>query len=1028
MSNTFLPTGRLLIFVAVVLWMAGFSSTRLSAQRASNLFKEVALISTSSETDVLRDLLTVNLSEKGFSLVARQEMLTALANERGLAAIARQAGAGQRARVGRLVRADVLVIMRHDKNEAGDRIEVVVAETKSGTRIGKLSFRDDDVDVLLPLISDEVVRLRDLLSDGIKQIVAIPPFVSNNLGHDLDDLQATISNYLAETLRETPGFVVVEFKEANAILAENALHPDEVNRKIPLIVNGQFSTPAKQPDKLEIAVTLDLGERKIEIADTVDYLAEKPETLSNWLRETLASRIAALAEQTIPAVTPAEQVKTFVVRADEFASLGDVDKAIALREAVLVLDPGNVVQRKQLVREYSTHINLPWATPRHLRHFEFLARNKMLSDRLELRRFHIAKTWASSRNSRKKVELPEQMLLDEVRFCVAAAKAWHSLPDGEPGRRDIGVLRSASGKAFPWWNLAAHRIWENFAEAPSAEMLQLQADFLEQYPVDELPCGSLAIPCSQGTQTLNLKLEQIDRKDWDSYFERLEQSPNPTARYAGNLSRIYYFLWHAHCVTRLVPRAQVEEFRRRGPIKLSDSDSRLLRASVEYCIEQLPAIRKLEKSDQGKRWEGWSLYRRRENYTFTWLRQIDLLFKSVDHYFPDEKFASRVRIENDPLKLYGKPAPREEIVSEYGRLEFAPIELSVEGTLPKVARRISGAGLQGLTQCGDFDVLWTSNRVFLMKKPGVLEPLDVPDWYAFQATMARVSWDGRFVWLSSGSNSLFILDSADWRLHEVDALPEKDQMGVTNHNRIVAHCFETGRAIAVGSFGKNFRAWCAEISVQENGEGISTSIDVFHTAKTVAGVTSPESKIDPFDPQLAFVPRMISLVETKEGEKRILVKRMSNPLMINPEDKEVSVLRHPTYNWSLNHIITLNGDLFVAYNGGTSLYCSFDSDDAREIKLGDRGGNNLIEHEGWIYSFGGNYTWDRINVETLEVEPLATMVPHPHRSNHCAVSTHHGLVAFGARNSNATSSSNDDLANAIPNLYQMVIKDKPLDK
>ena len=146
--------------------------------------------------------------------------------------------------------------------------------------------------------------------------------------------------------------------------------------------------------------------------------------------------------------------------------------------------------------------------------------------------------------------------------------------------------------------------------------------------------------------------------------------------------------------------------------------------------------------------------------------------------------------------------------------------------------------------------------------------------------------------------------------------------------------------------------------------------------------------------------------------------------MIDPDTKNVSVLKHRTFNASQSHVLAINGDLFI----GKNLYRSFDTDDVEEINLDTRGGTSLVHHEGWIYIFGGNYTWDRINVETLAVEPLATMVPHPHRSNHCAVSTHHGLVAFARRNSDATGYSNAEMQVAIPSLYQMTIKNKLDDK
>ena len=149
--------------------------------------------------------------------------------------------------------------------------------------------------------------------------------------------------------------------------------------------------------------------------------------------------------------------------------------------------------------------------------------------------------------------------------------------------------------------------------------------------------------------------------------------------------------------------------------------------------------------------------------------------------------------------------------------------------------------------------------------------------------------------------------------------------------------------------------------------------------------------------------------------------------MINPVTKNVTVARFRTFRTSENHVNARNGDLFVAYAQGTWLHRAFDSEKVESTQLADRGGFNLVEHEGWLYSFG-NSKWDRINVETLEVEPLKTKASRPHGIVACAVSTFHGLVAFGSYNSSATEAFGTELAAAVPNLYQMVVKDKPLDK
>lgn len=116
---------------------------------------------------------------------------------------------------------------------------------------------------------------------------------------------------------------------------------------------------------------------------------------------------------------------------------------------------------------------------------------------------------------------------------------------------------------------------------------------------------------------------------------------------------------------------------------------------------------------------------------------------------------------------------------------------------------------------------------------------------------------------------------------------------------------------------------------------------------------------------------------------------------------------------------------------GISPFTSFDWTDSKETKSGDRGGLFLAEDDGWFYGCGSNHTWDRINVDTLKVEPLAALLPYPKLTNQCAVSTFHGLVRFSPHSSTDVSSSYPDMAEleaAIPNLFQVTLKDKPSDK
>lgn len=255
----------------------------------------------------------------------------------------------KRISLGRMLKADVLVLARVGGGEQPPFVELVLAETGGGMRI--LSRR-------IALTNDaeaDAAKLCELVAVGLKkygetigEVYAVSPFLSQDLGYEHDHLRSAYAKLIEEMLLAQPGVLVVELKEADAIAREYALSDPQgrITRRLPIYILGEFRHEGRE-DTLRVKMTIKMrrGERML---DESRHLVS-PATVPALFREITArwheSRGRAIVEPDVEA-----EVRALTDRVDELSRLGQWRDVQDLCEATLLLAPDRLDLRYRAIR------------------------------------------------------------------------------------------------------------------------------------------------------------------------------------------------------------------------------------------------------------------------------------------------------------------------------------------------------------------------------------------------------------------------------------------------------------------------------------------------------------------------------------------------------------------------------------------------------------------------------------------------------------------------------------------------------
>ena len=163
------------------------------------------------------------LAEPGATWVERTNIDAVLKEQKLQAAFGPQ-GVGERVKLGKLLKADLLVMVRPVKDAKQPALEVVVSETASGLRlllraVPVTKDADEDVAALLAAARDGIKQH----GEKVTEIVAVPPFVSQDLEFTHDHLKGAFAKLAEAEALGRKGVLVVELEEAEALAKEIAL-------------------------------------------------------------------------------------------------------------------------------------------------------------------------------------------------------------------------------------------------------------------------------------------------------------------------------------------------------------------------------------------------------------------------------------------------------------------------------------------------------------------------------------------------------------------------------------------------------------------------------------------------------------------------------------------------------------------------------------------------------------------------------------------------------------------------------------
>jgi tetratricopeptide (TPR) repeat protein len=268
--------------------------------------------------------------------VERTEIAKVL-DEQKLQTLFAPAAGSERARIGKVLKADVLVLIRSGRAENVPYLDVVVSEVTRGLRLVNQRVPETDN------AEQDVARIVKLIAAGmqrhgqqIQAIYSVPPFLSEDLLFEHDDLRAAYARLVEQRLLEHPGILVVELAEAEAITKELTLAAEKLDRQLPIMLLGQYRNEGKSDDR-RVTVQLALKRGATEIGKNTQTL--KPAEVPHHLREKTGLVASRLIGTQSPVSDPKVEAQQLARRSKDFLKLGNWDEALALNQASLLLDP-----------------------------------------------------------------------------------------------------------------------------------------------------------------------------------------------------------------------------------------------------------------------------------------------------------------------------------------------------------------------------------------------------------------------------------------------------------------------------------------------------------------------------------------------------------------------------------------------------------------------------------------------------------------------------------------------------------------
>lgn len=294
------------------------------------------------------DLAEAKLLERSYGTWLERNEIDRVLAEQELAASFAPGSARQRITLGQLLKADVLVLLRTERmseDSPANRIDLVVSETTGGLRIlahslPQSSDAEADADKLVNLVDKAMAKY----GETIREVYAVPPFLSRDLGQDNNHLMAAYAALMERVLLAQPGVLVVETAEAEAIAREYALADpaDRPRHPLPDYLWGEYRHDGLG-DSLRITIRLETKRGDTVLHSTSHTMS--PTEAIGYLERAAIGLMEHHGDGAVPFDAEAE-ARQLAYRSGDFLLLRDWQQALNLAELCLLLAPDQVDARR----------------------------------------------------------------------------------------------------------------------------------------------------------------------------------------------------------------------------------------------------------------------------------------------------------------------------------------------------------------------------------------------------------------------------------------------------------------------------------------------------------------------------------------------------------------------------------------------------------------------------------------------------------------------------------------------------------
>ena len=301
----------------------------------------------------MASLLEVQFSTHDSYQVLERESISEIIKEWDLAMLSAAESVSKRAKIGGLLKADILVMLT-EQTKPTPRFDLVVSETTRGLRLRTASFpKSQNQEQMIENLRSEIDAAIKKRAEGLKGIYAVPPFVSEDLTGNHGQFSAAYARLLEARLQELPGILVVELAEARKISEEMILSGGAVQREQPIYVLGEYRFDAMNQAKPPfLRITARQG------ADDLwrEELAQAaPSTAVAFLKKSIETHLAYPPKNQEVNKGEGSEISTLNKRANNLFSIGLYEECGQLAEASLLLDSQQPVIRLLAMSAYGWH-------------------------------------------------------------------------------------------------------------------------------------------------------------------------------------------------------------------------------------------------------------------------------------------------------------------------------------------------------------------------------------------------------------------------------------------------------------------------------------------------------------------------------------------------------------------------------------------------------------------------------------------------------------------------------------------------